>query len=277
LILFVEFLPVEAKMKFPRILLLALLVSLNVTLCDPAAAQNGGAVEVKVKNLLVDPNSQVPVVVLESVGDKRLLPIWIDVPEARAISMEMERVKTVRPLTHDLIRNILQGLGATVHRVTVTDLRKNTYIATISLTFKGQESQIDSRPSDAIAIALRMKAPIYVAAQVLEKSQPLPAPASRTEQTQKRLGIHAQDLTPELAKLMDSQTQRGVIVADVVIGSVAMNADMRRGDIIVKLNDHRVSNTAELEATIQAAKSPGQMRFELIKKGKPTTVVIDLP
>jgi S1-C subfamily serine protease len=80
-----------------------------------------------------------------------------------------------------------------------------------------------------------------------------------------------------LAKLMDSQIQRGVIVADVVIGSAAMNADMRRGDIIVKLNDQRVSNTAELEATIQAAKSPGRMRLELIKKGKPTTVVIDLP
>ena len=264
-------------MRFSRIFLLAALVSALVPGGQAPAAQSSGAVEMKVRNLLVDPNSHGPVIVLEAVADKRLLPIWIDVPEARAISMEIERVKTPRPLTHDLIRNILQGLGATVTRVTVSELRNNTYIATISLGLKGQESQIDARPSDAIAVALRMRAPIFASQQVLEKSQTLTNQAVRTEQTKKRLGIDAQDLTPDLAKLMDSQGQRGVIVSDVVIGSPAMKANIRRGDIIVKLNDQRVSSTGDLEAVLQAESGPARVRLELIKKGKPTTIVIDLP
>src|SRR5882724_2037999 len=130
------------------------------------AAQGSAAVETKVKTVMVDPNSQSPVVVLETVADKKLLPIWIDVPEARAIAIELDHVATPRPLTHDLIRNIIQGLGATLQRVTITDLRNNTYFAVLFLGFKGQDLQIDARPSDAIAVALRMKAPIYASTQV---------------------------------------------------------------------------------------------------------------
>ncbi|HEX9272159.1 MAG TPA: bifunctional nuclease family protein, partial [Candidatus Binatia bacterium] len=128
---------------------------------SPYAAQETSSVEAKIKTLMLDPNTQSPVVVLETVTDKKLLPIWIDVPEARAIALELEHVTTPRPLTHDLIRNIIQGLGATLQRVMITDLRSNTYFAVLFLGFKGQDLQIDARPSDAIAVALRMKAPIY--------------------------------------------------------------------------------------------------------------------
>jgi len=242
-----------------------------------AAAQLAGVVEMKVKTVVIDPNAQSPVVVLEGVAAKEFLPIWIDVPEARAISMEIEQVKTPRPLTHDLIRNILNGLGAKVSRVTITDLLNNTYIATISMAIKGQESEIDSRPSDAIAIALRMKAPIYVSLQVIEKSKPPAGPTNRTDQTQRRLGIQAQDLTAELAKLMDSQSARGVIITDVIASSAAMKADIQRGDILTKLNDQPVPNIAALETIIQTVNTPGRVKVELIRKGKPTTVVIDLP
>ncbi len=264
-------------MRFSIFFLCALLVSAVTMTGHTAAAPNHSTVEMKVKSLFVDPNSHGPIVLLESVGDKRLLPIWIDVPEARAIAMEIKRVNPPRPLTHDLIRNILQGLGATLAWVTVSDLRDNTYIATISLVMRGQESQIDARPSDAIALALRMKAPIYAAAQVLEKSRTLTGQPSRTEQIKTRLGIQAQDLTPDLAQLMNSRTQRGAIVADVVIGSPAMKADVRRGDIIVKLNDRPVTTTADLDAAIHAVKEPGPLRMDVIKKGKPITIVIDLP
>jgi bifunctional DNase/RNase len=260
-----------------RILLLAISLSAHFETKSIAAAVPAGVVEMKVKTVVMDPNAQSPVVVLESVAAKEFLPIWIDVPEARAISMEIEQVKTARPLTHDLIRNILNGLGAKVNRVTITDLLNNTYIATISMAIKGQESEIDSRPSDAIAIALRMKAPIYVSLQVIEKSKPAAGPATRTDQTHRRLGILAQELTPELAKLMDSQSARGVIVTDVVTSSAAMKAEIQRGDIITKLNDQPVPNTAALETIIQAMNTPGRVRVELIRKGKPTTVVIDLP
>lgn len=241
------------------------------------AAPAPAPLETRVKTLLIDPNTQTPVVVLEAVADRRALPIWIDVPEAKAIALELEHVKLPRPLTHDLIRNILQGLQATLQRVTITELRNNTYFALLTLTAKGRQLQIDSRPSDAIALALRMKAPIFVAAQVLAQSKPLPAEPGRAEQTEKKLGVQAQDLTPELAKLFDSQQQKGVVVTDVLLASAAMKAGLQRGDIITKVNDKSVTSAEELEAAIHAAKSPGQIKLEVVKKGKPTTVMIDLP
>jgi len=225
----------------------------------------------------LDPHSQTPIVLLESVADKRLLPIWIDVPEAKSIALELEKVETPRPLTHDLIRNILQGLGATLHRVTITDLRNNTYFAALTLRFKGQEFQIDARPSDGIAVALRMKAPIYASAQVMAKSQQVPAPDIRGEQLRRKLGIQGQDLTAELASLLDIQLQRGVVVADVVLGSLAMRAGIQRGDIITKANEKTIQAVADLESLLQATKGSQQIRLELIKKGKPAAVVIDLP
>jgi len=264
-------------MRIHRLILLTLLLLIDRSVSAVAAAPESRTVEMKVRSLVLDPNTDTPVVLLEAVSDKQLLPIWIDVPEARAISFEIEQVKPPRPLTHDLIRNILDGLGASVQRITITELRNSTYLATISLSFKGQALQIDSRPSDAIAVALRMKAPIYATAQVLQSSKQLPTQASRTEQTQKLLGIQTQDLTPELAKLMDIQTPRGVIVADVAAGSAAMKANIQRGDIITQINDQPVETVAGLEASIRNVKAPIRINIDLIKKGKPTTVAIDLP
>jgi hypothetical protein len=260
------------KSRQPLLFLALLLVWTS----DVPGAQESPSLEVRIKTMLIDPNSQTPVVVLETVADKRSLPIWIDVPEARAIALELEHVSLPRPLTHDLIRSILQSVGATLQRVTITELRNSTYFANLSLATKEKVFHVDSRPSDAIAVALRMKAPIFVSTQVLAKSKPLPGPAGRAEQTQKKLGLQAQDLTAELAKLFDSQQQKGVLVTDVTAGGLATKAGLARGDIITKANDQAISSTIELESAIQAAKSP-QLKLEVIKKGKPTTIVIDLP
>jgi uncharacterized protein len=241
------------------------------------AAQESNSVETRIKTLMLDPNTQSPIVVLETVTDKKLLPIWIDVPEARAIALELEHVTTPRPLTHDLIRNIIQGLGATLQRVVITDLRNNTYFALLLLGLKGQDFQIDARPSDAIAVALRLKAPIYASPQVLAKSKSLPALASPTRELQKRLGIQAQDLTVEVAALLDIAFQKGVLVVDVAKGSAAMDAGIQRGDIITKANDQTVQSTLELEALVQSKKPETRIKLEVIKKGKPTVIVIDLP
>ena len=239
------------------------------------AAQEPTAVETRIKTLLIDPNSQSPVVVLETVREKTPLPIWIDAPEARAIALELEHISLPRPLTHDLIRNLLQNLGATLQRVTITELRNNTYFASLSVAVKERVIHVDSRPSDAIAIAVRMKAPIFVSTQVLANSKP--TPAARFDQTQKRLGFQAQDLTADLAKLFDSQHQKGVLVTDVTMVGAAMKAGLQRGDIITKANEQAISSTNELESVIQAAKSPSQLQLQIIKKGKPTTIMIDLP
>ncbi len=241
------------------------------------AAQNSPLVETKVKTLVVDPNSQSPVVILETITDKKLLPIWIAGPEARAIAIALENIKIPRPLTHDLIGNILQELDAKLRRVVIAELRNDTYFAFLSVESKGKELQIDSRPSDAIAIALRVKAPIFVSAQVLAKAKAVPVQPDRAEQTQARLGIHVQDLTPELANLLESGQQKGVVVADVLLGGMAMKAGIQRGDIITKANEQSLTSANDLEALIQDMKSPARIKLEVIKKGKPTTVVIDLP
>jgi len=264
-------------MKSLHIWVLGILLSCHLGIESLAATKLGGEVEMKVKTVVIDPNAQSPVVILEGVAAKEFLPIWIDMPEAQAIAIEIEQVKTARPLTHDLVRNILKELGAKVNRVTITNLRNNTYFATISLAIKGQKAEIDSRPSDAIAIALRMNAPIFVSLQVVEKSKPPPGSTIHAEQTQSRLGIQVQELSSELAKLMDSQSSRGLIVTDVHNGSAAMKANIQRGDIITKINDRSVRNAAALETLIKTMSTPTPVKIELMKKGKPTTLLIDLP
>ena len=127
--------------------------------------------EMKVKQLALDPLSNMPMIILRDEEEKRSLPIWIGLPEANAIALEMEKIPTQRPLTHDLIKNILESLDARVAKVVVSDLRENTFYAVIHLRLGTSEITVDSRPSDAIALALRVEAPIFVAEEVLAKAE----------------------------------------------------------------------------------------------------------
>jgi predicted metalloprotease with PDZ domain len=161
--------------------------------------------------------------------------------------------------------------------VTITDLRNNTYFALLSLELRGETLEIDSRPSDAIAVALRMKAPIYATTEVLAKAKPLPAPGSRDEGARQKLGLQPQDLTAELAALLDLSSQRGVLVADVAPGSPAANAGLQRGDILIKANDQALQSAADLDAAVEKVKAPAQIRLEVIRNGKPIVITVDLP
>lgn len=136
-------------------------------------------VEMKVKGLTLDPLTNMPIVILKDLEGQRALPIWVGIFEANAIALEMEKVPTPRPMTHDLIRNILEGLKAKVNRIVVNDLRDNTFYAIISLDWNNSEVFIDSRPSDAIAIALRVNAPIYVNQKVLEEARSIDLTAEK--------------------------------------------------------------------------------------------------
>ena len=127
--------------------------------------------EMKVKGLALDPSTNMPIVILKDLEEERALPIWVGIFEANAIALEMESVPTPRPMTHDLIKNILEETEATVLRIVVNDLKDNTFYAEIYLSLNGNEVAIDSRPSDAIALALRVDAPIYVAKKVLEEAR----------------------------------------------------------------------------------------------------------
>jgi len=127
-----------------------------------------------VGGLTLDPTTKMPIVVLKDPDNKLNLPIWIGPLEAASMATELEGIRPARPMTHDLLRNLLGDLGATVEAVEITELRDNTYYARIEMkTREGSAVQIDSRPSDAISIALRTKSPIYVAKTVLESSSEL--------------------------------------------------------------------------------------------------------
>ena len=127
-------------------------------------------IEMKIKGLVVDPISKMPIVLLEDAAGGRILPIWIGTYEANAIALTIERVTTPRPMTHDLLRNVLHGLDIAVNRIVVTDVRNNTFYAAIHCRQMEREIIIDSRPSDAIALALRMASPIYVEEEVVHKA-----------------------------------------------------------------------------------------------------------
>ena len=127
-----------------------------------------------VGGLTLDPTTKMPIVVLKDPDNKLNLPIWIGPLEAASMATELEGIRPARPMTHDLLRNLLGDLGATVEAVEITELRENTYYARIEVrTREGSAVQVDSRPSDAISIALRTKSPIYVAKAVLESSSEL--------------------------------------------------------------------------------------------------------
>jgi bifunctional DNase/RNase len=128
-------------------------------------------VEMKIRGLMVDPVTNMPIVVLKDVNGTAILPIWVGVYEANAIALEIEKVSTPRPMTHDLIRNLLFGLETGVKKVVVSDLKDDTFYAVIWLERGGEMISIDSRPSDALAVALRLDCPIYVEETVLKTSK----------------------------------------------------------------------------------------------------------
>jgi bifunctional DNase/RNase len=128
-------------------------------------------VEMKIRGLTMDPVTQMPIVVLKDVNGTSVLPIWVGIFEANAIALEIEKVSTPRPMTHDLLKTVLLGLEAGVRKVVVSDLKDDTFFAVIWVEKNGELISIDSRPSDALALALRLDCPIYVDEAVLKSSK----------------------------------------------------------------------------------------------------------
>jgi uncharacterized protein len=128
-------------------------------------------IEMKIRGLMMDPVSNMPIVVLKDVQGTAILPIWVGVYEANAIALEIEKVQTPRPMTHDLLKNLLLGLEVQVQKVVVSELKDDTFYAIIWMERDGQTISMDSRPSDALALALRLDCPIFVSDQVLKNSK----------------------------------------------------------------------------------------------------------
>ncbi len=241
-----------------------------------AQPATGSAVEVRVRGVTVDPQAGSPIVLLEELRGERVVPIWVGVFEARAIAMEMEKVVPPRPMTHDLIKNLLDGVKAQVSNITITDLRDNTFYARIALSMAGTALQIDARPSDAIAVALRMNAPIYVTKAVFDSA---PAVELRTDDPRpvtvlKRHGLTLQNLTAPLAAHFHLPTPEGVLVADVEAGSGAERDGVRRGDVIVAANQGKVPNLQALESTLSHG---GDVALQIVREDKHVTIVLRTP
>ena len=134
-------------------------------------AETDTDIEVQIRGLMLDPVTNMPIVVLKDVASDLVLPIWVGVFEANAIALELENTTMPRPMTHDLLRNMAKGLNAVVDRVVVSDLREDTFYATIWMTQGGDAVAMDARPSDAIALALRWDCPIFVANKVLGRTK----------------------------------------------------------------------------------------------------------
>jgi len=138
-------------------------------------------IEMTIKGLMVDPITNTPIVILKDKVGERVLPIWVGISEANAIAIQMENIPTPRPMTHDLLRNVITDLDGTVDRVVVSDLKDNTFFAIIHLTVRGERVVIDARPSDAIALALRTRSPILVEETVIDNAKSVDFASERSD------------------------------------------------------------------------------------------------
>jgi len=152
-------------------------------------------IEMSIKGLMVDPITNMPIVILKDKDGERVLPIWVGIFEANAIALQIENIATPRPMTHDLLRNIITDLSGTVDRVVVSDLKDNTFYAIVHLTVRGERVAVDARPSDAIALALRTRAPILVDETVIENAKTVDFATERADND--RLQKWLEGLDPE--------------------------------------------------------------------------------
>ena len=151
--------------------------------------------EVKIKGLMIDPISNLPIVILKPADSEAVLPIWVGIFEANAIALQIESISTPRPMTHDLVKNLLETLQAKIEKIVITDLRDSTFYALIHVTCQGETFHVDSRPSDAIAIALRTESRIYVEEDVISRAKKIDFPKEPAEN--EKLKKWLENLDPE--------------------------------------------------------------------------------
>ncbi len=154
-------------------------------------------VEMRVTGLTIDPFTSMPIIILKDIEEKQALPIWIGLIEASAIATELEHIQLSRPMTHDLLKNILDSTGIKVVKAVISELRDNTFFSKVVLNKDGKEIEMDSRPSDAIAVALRSKSPIFVEQSVIDKSRKIDLGDSEEEQKKRKWAEILENLSPD--------------------------------------------------------------------------------
>jgi hypothetical protein len=219
-------------------------------------------VEMEVKGVRLDAMGTNPVVFLVDKEGKKALPIWIGPLEANAIDKELRNNASPRPMTHDLLYSILVQAHLKVKEVRIVGLKDNTYYATLFLRLNKGVVEVDARPSDAIVIALKSKTPIYVSTKILdEQGITLTQKSSFGE----RFGIRIQELTPALASSFSFKGKKGVLVAEVLPGSVSESSGIKAGDIITKVDSKEVGTIQQFEEMFDTARPGDSLKVLLFR------------
>jgi len=230
-------------------------------------------IEMEVKGVGLDPIGQNPVVILRDKEEKKALPIWVGFPEARAIERELTNTPSVRPMTHDLLHSILGRIKVTVKEVRIVELKDQTFYASLFLNSGKELIEVDARPSDAIILALKSKAPVFVSSEILDRKG---VGFKEEEASEERYGIRVQQLTSSLASHFNFKGQKGVLVSGVVSGSVSEASGIRMGDIITKIGLKEVENVKDFEETFDALKDAYLIRISIFRDGTSKEVTLSL-
>jgi bifunctional DNase/RNase len=237
------------------------LIALGAVGCAGCRSKDKTEVEVEVRSVGYDNATHAPVVLLQDQDRKVALPIWIGPAEAQAIAMQMQGVSPSRPMTHDLIKTILEQTGVEFQKVVIRNVKDSTYFASIWLHTDRQDFQVDSRPSDAIALAIRFHRPIFVTATLLQSTATIdlqheaPAGSMRTIS-----GVTVQNLTDEMAEYFGLPPGAGIIVADVDRDGAA---ELQRGDVILEIDGEAVSGVGDFANKLRALQAGSAARLSV--------------
>jgi bifunctional DNase/RNase len=216
----------------------------------------------EVKGVRLDAMGTNPVVFLVDKEGKKALPIWIGLLEANAIDKELRNNASPRPMTHDLLYSILVQAHLKVKEVRIVGLKDNTYYATLFLRLNKGVVEVDARPSDAIVIALKSKTPIYVSTKILDEQG---IALTQKSGFGERFGIRIQELTPALASSFSFKGKKGVLVAEVLPGSVSESSGIKAGDIITKVDSKEVGTIQQFEEMFDTARPGNSLKVLLFR------------
>jgi hypothetical protein len=254
-------------------IILACLFLPTVTL---AAQEETPLLEMKVRGIAMQESTNSPIVVLEAKDSAKALFVWVGLLEATAIDLELNHVVPPRPMTHDLLKSILEKVEAPVKKVRITELKGSTYYAYIDLVIKDTEVSIDARPSDAIALALRTHAPIYVTKKIMdERSIDLSEETKPAEESFSKYGMTVQTLTAALARLLEVPEGEGVLVAQVDPDTIAAKTGLNRGDIIIQLDSTPIKTWQEFKEKLEGATGK-EISLKILREGKPLDLILKL-
>jgi bifunctional DNase/RNase len=258
------------KLALPAVFLL-LIVAFATIVCSTLGQEQ--SVLMKIAGIRGNPASGQVIVILKEEDGLRILPIVVGEDQALSIHLGYEGVPAPRPLTHDLMVKILQTVETQVQKIVITELRDGTYFAEIVLQHLQKTYNLDARPSDAIALALRVEAPIYCHSSLLQQKAEQEGESELPQHTVAQgLGFVVQDLTPSLAQFFGRK--EGVLISEVIENSPADQAGLRAGDVVIRMNEVDVDGMETLTSQLQAQRSSSSLAIEYVREGEVLKAVL---